>query len=109
MPCPTRLSWRTRLRQPGEPVAAYLMNWRGETFYSRNQVTQAKNNSRLKQWLSQHPGKRKFILVEQHRLKKLKDQLSAAQKRTLRILDRSCNKFYLVSVEDEINSPEMAK
>jgi hypothetical protein len=47
--------------------------------------------------------------VEQHRLKKLKDQLTAAQKRSLRILDRSCNKFYLVSVEDTPSSPERAK
>jgi 4-amino-4-deoxy-L-arabinose transferase-like glycosyltransferase len=97
------------LKQADEPVAAYLMNWRGETFYSRNEVTQAKNNSRLKQWLSQHKGKRKFILVEQHRLKKLKNQLSHEQKRTLRILDRSCNKFYLVSVEDSFGSPEIAE
>lgn len=93
------------LRQADEPVAAYLMNWRGETFYSRNTVTQAKNNSRLKAWLSKNKGKRKFILVEQHRLKKLKDQLSSAQKRSLRILDRSCNKFYLVSVEDSPTEP----
>jgi 4-amino-4-deoxy-L-arabinose transferase-like glycosyltransferase len=97
------------LRQADEPVAAYLMNWRGETFYSRNEVTQAKNNTALKSWLSQHKGKRKFILVEQHRLKKLKDQLTPAQKRTLRILDRSCNKFYLVSLEDSLSSPEGAK
>ncbi len=97
------------LRQPDEPVAAYLMNWRGETFYSRNEVTQAKNNTRLKQWLSKHKGKRKFILVEQHRLKKLKDQLSPPQKRSLRILDRSCNKFYLVSVEDSSKDLEMEK
>ena len=81
------------------------MNWRGETFYSANTVNQAKNNTRLKQWLSKHKGKRKFILVEQHRLKKLKDQLNPAQKRSLRILDRSCNKFYLVSVEDKLREP----
>ena len=81
------------------------MNWRGETFYSANTVTQAKNNTKLKSWLSRHKGKRKFILVEQHRLKKLKDQLGHAQKRTLRILDRSCNKFYLVSVEDKLREP----
>jgi 4-amino-4-deoxy-L-arabinose transferase-like glycosyltransferase len=94
------------LRQADEPIAAYSMNWRGETFYSRNEVTQAKNNTRLKQWLSRHKNKRKFILVEQHRLKKLKEQLGHAQKRTLRILDRSCNKFYLVSVEDELKEPD---
>jgi 4-amino-4-deoxy-L-arabinose transferase-like glycosyltransferase len=97
------------LRQPDEPVGAYLMNWRGETFYSANKVTQLKNNNRLRNWLSAHKGKRKFILVEQHRLKKLKGQLSHAQKRSLRILDRSCNKFYLTSVEDAVKSPEGAK
>ncbi len=87
------------LRQDNEPIGAYLMNWRGETFYSRNTVTQLKNNSRLKSWLTENKGRRRFILVEQHRLAKLKDHLSQANIRSLRILDRSCNKFYLVSIE----------
>lgn len=28
------------LRAPGEPIGAFLMNWKGETFYSRNEVVQ---------------------------------------------------------------------
>jgi 4-amino-4-deoxy-L-arabinose transferase-like glycosyltransferase len=88
------------LRQPDEPIGAYLMNWRGETFYSRNEVTQLKNATRLKSWLQEHAGKRRFVLVEQHRLNKLKDQLKPSQKRTVRILDRTCNKFFLVSIDE---------
>ncbi len=86
------------LRGPDEPIGAYMMNWRGETFYSRNTVSQLKNNTRLKAWLEKHEGRRMFILVEQHRLKKLKKQLPAELSRNVRILDRTCNKFYLVSV-----------
>ncbi|MBW1811340.1 MAG: glycosyltransferase family 39 protein [Deltaproteobacteria bacterium] len=52
------------LRKQNEPIGAYLMNWRGETFYSCNQVTQLKNNTRLKAWVKKHQGKRLFILVE---------------------------------------------
>ncbi|MBN2497017.1 MAG: glycosyltransferase family 39 protein [Deltaproteobacteria bacterium] len=89
------------LRQGDEPVGAYLMNWRGETFYSRNTVTQLKNNTDLSGWLARHRDRRRFLLVEQHRLSKLKARMSAAQKRSLRILDRSCNKFYLLSIEPD--------
>jgi hypothetical protein len=93
------------LRQADEPVGAYLMNWRGETFYSRNTVTQLKNNARLKAWLNEHRNSRRFLLVEQHRLDKLKKQMSYSLKRTLRVLDRSCNKFFLVSVEPDPPPP----
>jgi len=87
------------LRQPDEPIGAYLMNWRGETFYSRNSVTQLKTNTRLGEWLRRHRQRRRFLLVEQHRLAKLKNQLSPEERRSLKILDRSCNKFYLVSID----------
>jgi 4-amino-4-deoxy-L-arabinose transferase-like glycosyltransferase len=86
------------LREPDEPIGAYLMNWRGETFYSRNEVTQLKNNTRLKEWLGQHRARRRFLLVEQNRLDKLRAQLDPAEKQALRVIDRSCHKFYLVSL-----------
>ena len=42
------LFWRYYAqRKPGEPIAAFLMNWRGETFYSRNTVKQIKDNNLL--------------------------------------------------------------
>jgi hypothetical protein len=69
-------------------------------------VTQLKNNARLKDWLKEHEKQRKFLLVEQHRLNKLKKQLPASQQRSLRILDRTCNKFFLVSVEAREEKPK---
>jgi 4-amino-4-deoxy-L-arabinose transferase-like glycosyltransferase len=92
------------LRGPEDPVGAYLMNWRGETFYSRNSVTQLKDNNRLKNFLSSQKGKRVFLLVEQNRLQKLRDQLSSELNKTLRVLDRTCNKFFLVSVDNSVES-----
>ncbi len=86
------------LRKPSEPIGAYMMNWRGETFYSRNQVSQLKNNTKLKTWLRKNQGKRLFLLVERKRLRKLKDQLPVDMRTNVRVLDRTCNKFFLISV-----------
>jgi len=87
------------LKGPDDPIGAYMMNWRGETFYSRNTVYQLKNNTKLKSWIKRYPNQRLFLLVEQKRLTKLKNQLPAPLKTGVRILDRTCNKFYLLSVE----------
>ena len=60
--------WRYyELRKPGEPIAAFLMNWRGETFYSRNTVKQIRENRRMAEYADQ-PG-REWSLVEHHRLR----------------------------------------
>ena len=93
------------LRGADDPIGAYMMNWRGETFYSRNQVAQLKNNSRLHSWLHQHRGQRLFLLVERNRLRRLKRQLPPALRRNVRILDRSCIKFYLLSTRPQSDLP----
>jgi 4-amino-4-deoxy-L-arabinose transferase-like glycosyltransferase len=86
-------------RSPADPIGAYLMNWRGETFYSLNTVTQLRSADMLRRWLDDHSEKKRFLLVEQHRLAKLKEMLSPLELQNLQILDRSCNKFFLVSLE----------
>ncbi|HOX42681.1 MAG TPA: glycosyltransferase family 39 protein [Myxococcota bacterium] len=96
------------LRAPDDPIGAYLMNWRGETFYSQNEVTQLKNNAGLKAWLAEHRDRRRFLLVEQARLEKLKEQLGPEQRKSLRVLDRTCNKFFLLSLEPEPPAPPPA-
>lgn len=63
-------------RAPGEPLAAFLMNWKGETFYTRNDVVQigaADPRGALTLLLSSHP--RAFFLVEHHRLETLRSVL----------------------------------
>lgn len=87
-------------KRPGEPIYAYQLNWRGETFYSRNTVIQVKEsgaNQRMRSLVDQ-PG-REFIVVEQSRFHTLKNLLSPDKRERLRILDKSSVKFYLCVVD----------
>lgn len=88
-------------RKGDEPIYAYQLNWRGETFYSRNRVLQVKEagaNERIRA-LVDKPG-REFIITEQSRFHTLKSVLSPDKREKLQILDHSNNKFYLCVVED---------
>ncbi|MEQ8976584.1 MAG: glycosyltransferase family 39 protein [Deltaproteobacteria bacterium] len=88
-------------RQGDEPIYAYQLNWRGETFYSRNRVLQVKEagaNERIRA-LVDKPG-REFIITEQSRFHTLKSVLSPDKRDKLQILDHSNNKFYLCVVEE---------
>ncbi len=81
---------------PDEPVIAYYMNWRGETFYSRDLVRQVQDNARMKD-LAERPG-RKWVIVERARYGALRQAVGPKPK--LRIADRSTNKFFLVALEE---------
>jgi len=93
-----------KMRKDNEPIAAYLMNWRGETFYSKNTVRQLKSNSETRSY-ADGPG-RKFILVEASRYNSLKNALSEQMRDKIRIVDRSSNKFYLTIVDPNAPSPK---
>ncbi len=85
-------------REPGEPLIAYQMNWRGETFYSANQDDQAKKNAQFKKSIKK-PG-RKFVLTETKRLKNLKSVLGKEGQKKMKIINRSSKKWYLVLLEE---------
>ncbi|OFX23313.1 MAG: hypothetical protein A2V77_00315 [Anaeromyxobacter sp. RBG_16_69_14] len=78
-----------------EPIVAYYMNWRGETFYSRNLVRQVQDTGRMKE-VAERPG-RKWVIVERTRYEALRQAVGPGAK--LRIADRSTNKFFLVALE----------
>lgn len=83
-------------RKPDEPIAAFLMNWRGETFYSRNTVKQIRDNAVMSQYAAQ-PG-RKWALVEHNRLNILKS--AAGPDRVVNLVERDLNnKFVLVTID----------
>lgn len=89
--------WRYfQQRKPTEPITAFLMNWRGETFYSRNQVKQIKDNGLMTQY-AQQPG-RKWALVEHPRLGILRGAIGPERQITLVDKDLN-NKFVLVHFE----------
>jgi hypothetical protein len=85
-------------KRPGEPIASFLMNWRGETFYSRNTVKQIKDNPNvgMASYAAQ-PG-REWSLVEHNRLGILKS--AVGPDKTVRVIDPDLNvKFVLVTIE----------
>lgn len=84
-----------QLSSPTEPIAAYQMNWRGETFYSRNTVRQVKEAADLKHFVDA-PG-REWVLVEHSRLAGLRTTVGSAHK--VSVVDKTSNKFALVSVD----------
>jgi 4-amino-4-deoxy-L-arabinose transferase-like glycosyltransferase len=91
--------WRYySMRRPGEPIASFLMNWRGETFYSRNTVKQIKDNANVGMSNYAAQGGREWSLVEHNRLGILKNAVGADK--TVTLIDPDLNvKFVLVTIE----------
>lgn len=95
--------WQTYYeeREGDEPIYAYQLNWRGESFYSRNRTLQimGKGASRRMRELVEQPG-REFIITEQSRYDSLRSVLPAEYRDKLRILDQSNVHFYLMVVDE---------
>lgn len=94
------LFWRYYAqRQAGEPIVAYMMNWRGETFYSRNTVEQFRSgdaNTRMRAYAAR-PG-REWALVEHTRVSLLRSAVGTDK--TVTLIDRDINnKFVLVTID----------
>jgi 4-amino-4-deoxy-L-arabinose transferase-like glycosyltransferase len=85
---------------PDEPVAAFQMNWRGETFYSKNTVRQLSRSTppmtTLPEFLN-GPGKRKWVLSEQARIAALRQ--TAGTNWRVRVVESKHNKFALTVIE----------
>ncbi|MBN2359985.1 MAG: hypothetical protein JXR83_11075, partial [Deltaproteobacteria bacterium] len=84
-------------RRGNEPNLAYLMNWRGETFYALNTDDQIKDAAGLKEKLK-GPG-RKYIVVESNRYQGL-ESASGLPAGKIEVIDRSNSKWYLVRVNE---------
>jgi hypothetical protein len=91
---------------PDEPLIAWQMYWRGETFYTANEIYSGpydkrtvflgdRNQENLKDYIGRNRGKRLFFIVERNRLETLRSLLPAESKASLKILDDRNNKFYL--------------
>lgn len=87
-------------RSDQEPLGAFLMNWKGETLYTRNEVTQisGRDTRGELQSFAARPG-RAFLVLEHARLPMLRATLPPSQRLTPVDLD-STNKFALVAIDD---------
>ncbi len=92
------LFWRYYDRRaPGEPIVAFMMDWKGETFYSKNTVKQIKDSPARMAAYANLPG-RKWALVEHPRLGLLRQAIGPDHR--IEQVDRDLNvKFVLVTID----------
>lgn len=95
---------------PEEPVIAWQMYWRGETFYTQNEIYEgprdertvflgARNAEDLQAYLGRKSGKRVFFVVERARLERLRALLPESARGSLTIRNDGNNKFLLASAQ----------
>ena len=102
-----------RLRRgPDEPLIAWNLYWRGENFYTRNEISSSPDPmertewayidvvKRLHEYLPKHRGHRLFFLVDRTQLGAFTTALGPELARTLATVDQSNCKLYLVTVEN---------
>jgi 4-amino-4-deoxy-L-arabinose transferase-like glycosyltransferase len=86
------------MKQGTEPLIAFQMDWKGETFYAKNQDVQIKKSGPDLKRACEKPG-REFVLVQTDRFPGLKSALGKDFESRIRVVDRSNVKWYLVAVD----------
>jgi 4-amino-4-deoxy-L-arabinose transferase-like glycosyltransferase len=97
-------------RSPDEKLLVWQMYWRGENFYTQNQIYEGpqeertvflgdKNVENLKSWMAKHRGRRAFFLVERVRWSSVEGMVPPETKKTLKIVDDGNMKFCLGQVD----------
>jgi 4-amino-4-deoxy-L-arabinose transferase-like glycosyltransferase len=95
-----------------EPLIAWQMYWRGETFYTKNAIYDHRlpqtdktvfladhNVEKMQTYFKTHGGRRVFFIVERSRFESLRALLPEAAKATLKPVDETNNKVYLAVAE----------
>ena len=97
-------------QSPYERLLAWQLYWRGENFYTQNEIYEGPANERtvflgdrnaenLKDYVSQHEGKRMFFIIERTRLDSLKGLLPEKVRPSVKIVNDDNNKFYLLTAQ----------
>lgn len=97
-------------RSPDEHLLAWQLYWRGENFYTQNQIYEGPSNERtvflgdrnaenLKEYVTRHAGRRAFFIIERTRLDGLKGILPESVRATVKVVNDDNNKFYLLTAQ----------
>jgi len=95
---------------PDEHLLVWQMYWRGENFYTQNEIYEGptaertvflgdKNVENLKAWIAKHRGHRAFFVVERSRWSQLEGIVPPEAKASLHIIDESNMKFCLAQID----------
>jgi 4-amino-4-deoxy-L-arabinose transferase-like glycosyltransferase len=91
-------------RSPDEKLLAYQMYWRGETFYTKNEIYEGPPEDRtvfdmeqadekLQEWIANHRGRRVYFIYERGRQGRLQSLVPAETRNTFRVIYEQNNKF----------------
>ena len=97
-------------RSPDERLIAYQMYWRGETFYTENEIYEGPTaertvfdqdgaDDRLKDYLGHHRGRRIFFLMEKGQKARVQGLLPSEAQGSFQIVDEGNNKFILAQAD----------
>jgi 4-amino-4-deoxy-L-arabinose transferase-like glycosyltransferase len=95
---------------PEERLIAYQMYWRGETFYTKNEIYEGAMEDRtvfdqegadekLKEWIGRNRGRRHFFLFERGQQGHLQQLLPLEAQKTFKVLDDTNNKFSVAQAD----------
>ena len=95
---------------PYERLLAWQLYWRGENFYTQNEIYEGptsertvflgdRNAENLKEYVSSHQGKRAFFIIERTRIDSLRSLLPENVRPSLKIVNDDNNKFYLLNAQ----------
>ena len=89
-------AWRSERPGPAEPVVAWLMNWRGETFYGRGRVREVVDPARMRE-VAARPG-RLWVVTEAQRMTSLRSAVGPGKR--LRVAGPEAGRYRLVELTD---------
>ena len=95
---------------PDERLIAYQLYWRGETFYTSNEIYEGPTEDRtvfdqegadekLKDWVSRHRGRRTFFLYERYQQARSAGDPAAGARASFHVVDEQNNKFSLAQAD----------
>jgi hypothetical protein len=87
------------LKKGDEPLIAFQMDWKGETFYLKNADVQVKKSGADLKKHVDRPG-REFVIVQTDRFGGLKSALGKDYENKIRVVDRTNVKWFLVEIEE---------
>jgi 4-amino-4-deoxy-L-arabinose transferase-like glycosyltransferase len=101
--------YKTR-RSPDEKLLVWQMYWRGENFYTQNEIFEGAPEERtvflgdhnvenLKAWIARHRGRRAFLLVERSNWARVPEMMPPESRPSLKIIDEGNMKFVLAQVD----------
>ncbi|MEY2669550.1 MAG: hypothetical protein RJA59_2188, partial [Pseudomonadota bacterium] len=98
-------AWRGESPGPDEPLVAWRMNWRGETFYGRNRVREVIDPARMRE-ASARPG-RLWVVTEAERVPSLESAVGPGKR--LRVAGGAPGRYRLLELTDPPPAQEGAR